>query len=58
MADGISPYPPQDDTGVWYREDRVRLALQQALEDAIETHGNASKAFAWDVNARFKELMR
>lgn len=58
MADGISAAPPSSDSLVWYREDRVKLALQHALEEAVKTHGDAAKAFAWDVNASFKEALR
>lgn len=58
MAEGIATTPPVEDEFVWYREDIVKLSLQRALEDMIETHGNKAKAFAWDVRWRFTELMR
>lgn len=56
--EGISTEPPFSDTYVWYREDVVKASLLKALLEAVECHGNAAKAFAWDVNARFKELMQ
>ena len=55
MSDG-SPTrnPPGEDAFLWYREDRIIAAMQGALEDAIEAHGNKAKSIAWDVRYNFK----
>lgn len=50
--------PPMEDEFLWYREDRIFAAMQDALNAAIRTHGNKSKAFAWDVKGGFKQQLR
>lgn len=50
--------PPLQDEFLWYREDKVIAAMQGALEDAIETHGNKAKSIAWDVRYNFKTRLK
>ncbi|HYI39974.1 MAG TPA: hypothetical protein VE053_06620 [Allosphingosinicella sp.] len=53
-----STTPPAEDEQVWYREDLILSALQQALDAAVRAGGQPAKAIAWDINYNFKRTLK
>jgi hypothetical protein len=51
-----------NDGAIWLREDKVKEALQKALDVAIRTHskflGNDVKSVCWDVREEFEKALR
>lgn len=45
------------DNAIWWRDDAVWAALRAALDQAVEAHGNAAKAVAWDVKTAFYDQL-